>query len=361
MRGISPDLWTIHPHPLNGEILSSWMVRLAHAYGYKVQTFYNLVFGRRIEIWNRDIDRSASIELLEALARHTGTPFEVVKATTLAAYEGSVFDYHDPNRYTHWVLPAGIYHRKRRRFSMQYCSVCLAIGEIPYFRRFWRLGFITRCPEHGNLLKDCCSTCGAPVVFHRAELGRRWETAPVSIRLCWKCRADLAHETVEVREPIDWKTSVARKNLWLFAELGWGFAEKRTLQYARLYFEPLWMICHALLGKPGRWNASTRPIAALPFPEFENYLPRLGRRAHMLDYRIADRDAVIELALWVLEDFPSRLMAFAKPMRICFSHFANGREEKDISGWLELSAEKWRIATAISRKRVQEVPSASSS
>jgi len=65
-------LWPIHLQPQKGELLSSWIVRLAHANGYKVETFCTLVFGYRSTIWNRDID-VLSPRLLKVLETITGT------------------------------------------------------------------------------------------------------------------------------------------------------------------------------------------------------------------------------------------------------------------------------------------------
>ena len=66
------SIWPIHPHPRPDELLSSWMVRLAHANRYKVHDFYALYFGRERQIWNRDIDHLAPDWLLNGLSFHTG-------------------------------------------------------------------------------------------------------------------------------------------------------------------------------------------------------------------------------------------------------------------------------------------------
>ena len=67
-------LWPIRYKLLPDELLSSWLVRLAHGFGLKVQTFSNLLFGCNYQVWNRDIDRFAPDWLVEQLSSHTGTP-----------------------------------------------------------------------------------------------------------------------------------------------------------------------------------------------------------------------------------------------------------------------------------------------
>jgi hypothetical protein len=40
------EIWPVHLQPLNDELLSSWMIRLAHGNGYKAHDFYAHYFGR---------------------------------------------------------------------------------------------------------------------------------------------------------------------------------------------------------------------------------------------------------------------------------------------------------------------------
>ena len=71
IRGLTSPLWPIHYKPLPDELLSSWLVRLAHGHGLKVQTFCNLIFGNSQQVWNRDIDRLAPTWLLDQLSYRT--------------------------------------------------------------------------------------------------------------------------------------------------------------------------------------------------------------------------------------------------------------------------------------------------
>lgn len=71
-----------HPKPYFDELLSSWLIRLAHTNGLKVQTFCHLLFPN-FEIWNRDIDRHAPDFVIETLAEKTGSTAEQIHATTL--------------------------------------------------------------------------------------------------------------------------------------------------------------------------------------------------------------------------------------------------------------------------------------
>lgn len=54
MPMLTGSLWPIHFKPYKNELLSSWLVRLAHAHGLKIQSFYHLEFGSQYEIWNME-------------------------------------------------------------------------------------------------------------------------------------------------------------------------------------------------------------------------------------------------------------------------------------------------------------------
>lgn len=192
LYGLSGTLWPVHLKPQPGELLSSWIVRLSHAHGYKVQTMCSLLFGRNSTIWNRDIDRSAPPEIGEILVQTTGVVAEQFEGTTLRAYEGWLFERHNPNGLTRWLVPLGIFHRARKRPGLMFCPQCLNEDAEPYFRRSWRLALSTVCARHGCYLQDTCPECQSPLAPHRTDMqGRQYYPRAGSIAHCWKCGFDL--------------------------------------------------------------------------------------------------------------------------------------------------------------------------
>jgi hypothetical protein len=148
---LSGELWPVHIKPKEDELLSSWLVRLAMAQGLKLHTFCSITWPLK-QIWNRDIDRSASAELLETLSKKTATPVERVRATTLAAYESALYEEHKSLGPAAWITPIGVYHRIHTKCGLQFCLLCLAEDEEPYYRRKWRLAFMVACEKHHVLL-----------------------------------------------------------------------------------------------------------------------------------------------------------------------------------------------------------------
>ncbi len=185
-------LWPAHPHPYHNELLSSWLVRTAHANGLKVQTFCNLVFGNNYEIWNRDIDRYIPEWIVTKLSEKSGISAEKIDRTSLRRFQGILFDKVRPSGHLTWVNSLQIYHRKRVGYGLLFCPLCLAEDYEPYFRVSWRVACYTFCPKHKVILHDRCSHCGAGVAFHRQEMGNMQETAFRPLKFCWQCKTDLA-------------------------------------------------------------------------------------------------------------------------------------------------------------------------
>lgn len=191
MRGFTSPLWPIRYKPQPDELLSCWLLRLAHGHGLKVQTFCNLLFGNRHQVWNRDIDRLAPDWLINELSIRTGTPIEAAHATTLRAFEGTLFKKFKASGNLPWVLSLGMYHRKHSAYGQQFCPLCLGTDSTPYFRRTWRLAFVTTCPTHKIMLHDRCHVCGASVSFHRSEMGRGGMSDAIGMAICHACCEDL--------------------------------------------------------------------------------------------------------------------------------------------------------------------------
>lgn len=203
MRGLTSPLWPIRYKPLPDELLSCWLVRLAHGHGLKVQTFCNLIFGNRNQVWNRDIDRLAPMWLVDELSRRTGTPLIDAWGTTLRTYEGVLYRQFRSVGTLHWVLPLKMYHRKRNGFGLQFCPVCLASDAVPYFRKEWRVAFVTVCRRHGNMLLDRCPVCGTAVAVHRLDMATSKAIEDLPLSYCFECGFDLRASSVEMPEKYD--------------------------------------------------------------------------------------------------------------------------------------------------------------
>lgn len=171
----------IQPDP--DELLSSFLSRCARVHGMRPTVFCAFHLHPH-PVWNRDIDRSASPALMEAIADNAHVQPHDIEALTLRSWECITHPV-SPCRIgssgmAPWITTVGIYHRTRKRYGLQYCPLCLK--ERLIFGRVWRLAFVTVCPTHHVRLRDACDACGAPIIPHRQR---------VSARYCDRCGGDL--------------------------------------------------------------------------------------------------------------------------------------------------------------------------
>lgn len=237
------QLWPVHPHPLPDELLSSWMIRLARANGFKVHNFYALFFGKDRQIWNRDIDHHAPPWLIDQLAARSGTAPERIHATTLRAFESVLFERFVASGPNRWILPLGVFHRSRRGYGQQFCARCLAEDKEPYLRRAWRLAIVVICVRHGTLLQDRCGACGKALAPHRADMvSRTGFPERTDLSQCAYCRAKLA----EVTTHADAEELEMQRALSAVLDTGYFLLEPNRAIYAHLYFDGIRMLMRVI-------------------------------------------------------------------------------------------------------------------
>ncbi|MCE5181523.1 MAG: TniQ family protein [Betaproteobacteria bacterium] len=295
---LSSKLWPAHPKPLPDELLSSWIVRIARANGVKLQTMTHQLFGDALTPWNRDIDRLAPKWLLKAVSEHTGTPYWDAYRTTLTCYRDRLYPRRLSSGQLRWILPLKLHSTNRQGYGLQYCPECLAEDVEPYFRRKWRVGFFTFCPNHKALAHDACPGCDSPVAFHRRDFGHGINEAG-EMCLCNVCRFDLRrapHIPASVHDP---EVFALHKEMLLALDM----AVSETGRFDIGFHAVLHQLCKIMVSKPNhdrlrmyvaeRLGIVTLDVAHGPFP-FEQR-------------RVAERHHVLSLALWLMQKPELRL------------------------------------------------------
>jgi hypothetical protein len=188
--------WPVHPQPLPDEIFSSWIHRAARANG---QNFFSLCYLLTPEMKNthHNYDYLTTEDIVRKFSRVLRTSYKRALGTTLDSLTGYLFEQPTPkaNRKT-CVLQEGIKPNNHKRFSLQFCPVCLSEGE-PYFRKQWRISLMTVCAKHGCQLHDRCPECNSPVQPLKNEIKTKHRMPFLGeITQCFHCGFNLKETTV---------------------------------------------------------------------------------------------------------------------------------------------------------------------
>lgn len=122
-----------------------------------------------VQIWTRDIDTYAPVEVIEGMAAMTGVSYEAAINTTMRRFEGLLYEKVNTAGQTSEINQVGVYHRTRKLPGLQWCPACLREDKSPYFRQHWRLALFSTCHAHKCLLSCSCPSCFKPAVPFRAE------------------------------------------------------------------------------------------------------------------------------------------------------------------------------------------------
>lgn len=291
-------VWPAHPKPLPDELLSSWIVRVAEANAIKLQTLSWMLFGNGRSPWNRDVDRSAPLWLVQALCQHTGTSDQVVLDTTLVSYRSRLYSRGRIAGQLRWILPIGSYGMQRKSFGLQFCPECLATDQIPYFRKPWRVALFTYCPIHQVVLHDACPACGIPVVIFRGDFGRELKDAR-PMYVCNACGYDFRKAE---RKPVFFPSeelhslfdTMLQSPSWLGDETG---------QFDLGFFAVMHQFCRVI----GAWQNRGRLQNYVATQLGQTVLPLSPGRICIEQRRQDERHQLLLCALWLMADLGKRL------------------------------------------------------
>lgn len=223
----------LHPKPLKGELLSSWLVRIALMHRITPVTFMNIHFPfLKPDIWSRDIDLfwGTNPDLLELLSYKSRISTEDLFQSTLNSYEGYLNEKIYANTRNKLITSVINRGRENKGKGLRFCPRCLKNDFIPYFRKEWRLSFVTTCLEHRCFLLDCCPKCQSPINIYKLIKGD-------SICHCYKCDTSYLNfrsDTV----PKDSYGSKAQKKLLKILASGL-FTFEDQAYYSLAYFDVL--------------------------------------------------------------------------------------------------------------------------
>lgn len=286
-------------HPGEGELLSSWLVRLAQAHRIKVESLCRYLWPQTI-LWKRDMDKLAPAGILDTLATRTLTPPHRILQTTLTLMSERLTGAPllTGQGHTCWLMPLRIHHRTHQGHGLVYCPRCLQQdGATPYYRTSWRLAFHVSCPTCGIYMQEGCPACGAPIIFFRLDIGRKNTAADQLLSTCYQCAFDLRQAPAK---PVSSQSLHIYQSLYRISQEGWN----PSVPYPHQYFQVLRQLVRVLSCPFGRARVLQVDMR-LRLGQPIDWLSGGGAFEQM---PITERIYLLEQAMWLLTDWPDRFI-----------------------------------------------------
>ncbi|MCH8618029.1 TniQ family protein [Undibacterium sp. TS12] len=339
---MTTNLWLIRPKPFDDELLSSWMVRIAWHNVEKLESLCSKLWGTRSQILNADIDRTALLGRYEIIADKCGVSHDRAWQTTLAAYKGILFDDIPTLGAAHWVMPLGGRKRHRFLYGLQCCPACLREDAEPYYRRQWRLAFITVCLKHHQVLIDRCDCCGSPLSFHESDFGSYRIPDTLNMTICHRCGRDYRDIPTAPYEKCQWGHFVEafQKIAESAMEDNWARVSAREEIYAILFFNGIRHLLRAIATNSHCRGLKKVIVAKNKFlyqpTRFEN-----GKFCERLDLHW--RFEFCGILGWILQSWPSNFVESAKQAKLSSSYLRIYRGP--LPYWIDMPI-KWHLDRA---------------
>jgi len=172
------------------ESLTSWLARTARANAIGPHELLTLAAGRRHNLLGQDLDCHVPSYVVEGLSQLTMVSPETIRDHTIEVWAQRLVPFEGKGRARRWILPQLEKNRAPTRPWMQFCVECLRSDPVPYFRKIWRMAFLTMCLSHRRKLSEACERCGKPLGFLSPQSYRRAFDHIPSLAICVHCGFD---------------------------------------------------------------------------------------------------------------------------------------------------------------------------
>jgi len=176
-----PDRWPLHPAPIDGESLSSWLRRLGGSYQMTIGQLIEHGLGHDAKT-EESLDLDPPTGLLATLTRRTGITKDRVREMCLAGWTPWLLDSLEPHpsAFQTYVRQFSVLLRpgKRSKHSVgrwvawlppdrlqRACPRCAQDPGREGLLLIWQLPISLSCPYHGLMLKPCLGFPGDYLVW----------------------------------------------------------------------------------------------------------------------------------------------------------------------------------------------------
>jgi DNA mismatch endonuclease Vsr len=302
------ERWPVTVAPFAGELVTSWLVRTAHAHLLEYHTLVNSIYPGG-NYWDLDWDRWMAPQMVAVLSAKTGVTAEAINGMLLQNFEGRLFEKMAVDGHTKWITRMAHRKYKNTLFGHQYCPGCLCKdGRDPYFRRIWRLSLSVACTECGCILHDRCPRCQSPVLLHQSRF--QWAVQGVSnlLAICSSCGYDL-----RASKAVPASLELLQLQARFLETLRNGYTP--AVHFSHLYFDVVYALCTLMLSKSGkkalkvsRFQQTVWQAAGIDNASAGAIRPNATFDSAGLDARMP----VLLAVGWVLADWPARLLSLCK-------------------------------------------------
>lgn len=304
----------IKVEPYTDELLLSWIVRLLRINNIKVNTLFRQAAKMKgAQAYCTDwAGPSLCWDFLRYLSNLSGIPYQQLYKLTFRSQSDNLWCSCTTNRHK-WLLKGVVKTRSRLGYGVQVCPQCLS-SDIQYYKKVWRLGFMTVCPEHRCWLIDSCPKCDSPISFHEQDFCYDFPWEAPSFTKCSKCHFELAHKHNSSLAPPN-LISFSR-DLSVLASEGCGRFLNDHFNYSSLVFEGLHIIARAMMKRPKLLCEITCNSSELA-----------GHDSVVIEkLRHKERSVLMHAISIVTRHWPIRFIKYAKQHKMFLSTF---REESD--------------------------------
>lgn len=304
------------PHPLEDELLSSWLTRMATKHFQKLSSFFTLFIKKEGSLVSRtDIDFLYDEKLFDYISLKSGLDKQNVLKMSLRSEEGYLFSCNN------CLYPPKQIRKlkdKRTHHGLMFCPKCLSEDTVPYYRKYWRYYFYNACTKHKVFLTDRCWSCYQEI---RLDKINRFQ----EICFCSKCNRDLRlTTTVPIYSNFEYGLKAIR---WFKIGLNRGYfiIDKQKIN-SLFVFQIFTKLCCML--------NNIRPLVLDFFPLLDEYkiiCNKLNLYNSKKTLSIQKDFVLTAMVYYLFQNYPNNLLNFIKQNKLTYREFIHGFN--DIPFW----------------------------
>lgn len=313
----------IVPQPLEDELLSSWLTRVALEHKRQLSIFLTLFVKKEgNQVSRRDLDFIFDEKFLENLASKSNLKIENIFKMSLRSEEGYLFSCNDC---LYPPLQIRKLTDKRTHNGLMYCPKCLAEDKIPYFRKKWRYQFYNACPKHKIFLTDRCWRCYEKINFAKIKHFKE-------ICICHKCEKDFRENLViKINSNFEYGLKAIT---WFEKGVNNGYFIIDGEKINSLFVFESFTALRSIVDRKDKLNLKDFPL----IEEYKTICKKLEKYNSKKALSIQKEFLLTSLVFYLFEKFPNNLLKFVSKNKLTHRDFIHGF--KDIPFWYRKKIDK---------------------